>query len=553
MADRDPSTRGPTRKPASEPVDGLLGPLAATTLLLGVLLLWARTYEQSCVALASPGFVYIAVFWGLLEYRIERRRYAIDYYIDDSSPWRQRLRGHWLPAATSMAAAFPLAAFLAGFAALAHAADWLLLTGAALLAPLLFNRLAVWPGRHFRRDAGGGVLAAPAGVLTSRIAGRVLLGLLVAVYVYFNYWTIAAPANIFPGSPEGTVETFAAQVRSACPVVETGLRAAATFDGAAWWFATSAATAQRTPDGIMMIVWAAFLLNAALAMTGFVRGVEGAILMARRLAPGTRAGGARDGGTSANQKRWMARTRRATIVVLPLVVLVAIGLHALQQRAVERWSVEFRQGDLLETRRSIDESVEAAFTPAYAALPQLADRHYSAAGWFHSMTSFIGEDKTLLAELRRMISRAREAAAERVSRELREKSVAELVRLFSRDVKATPSWLRQAYGWVLEPVLHQANSRLAEAVVQDPREILREVEQEIGAMDFTTRAAAYLHWLGATINDSGRDKEVLRQWMTAVMNEEKERTKAELSRAVEAVVFTPLGDFAPARLRPARQ
>ena len=70
--------RGPTRKPARDTVDSLLGPLAATTLLLGVLLLWARTYEQSCLALASPGLVYIAVFWGLLEYRLERRRFAID-------------------------------------------------------------------------------------------------------------------------------------------------------------------------------------------------------------------------------------------------------------------------------------------------------------------------------------------------------------------------------------------------------------------------------------------------------------------------------------------
>lgn len=545
--------RAPTREPTGDRAHSLIGQLTSTTLLLGVLLLWARTYEQSCVALASPGLVYIAVFWGLLEYRIERRRYAVDYYLDASSPWRQRLRGWLLPTAICMVAALPLAAFLAGFAALAHAADWLLLAGAALLGPLLFNGLAVWPGRHFRRDSGGGVLAAPTGVVTLRIAGRVLLGLLVIVYVYLNYWVIAAPANILPGSPEGTVETFAAQIQSACPVVETGLRAAATFDGAAWWFATSAATTLRTPDGIMMVGWVAFLLNAALAMTGFVRGVEGAILIARRLTPGARAVGASDGRALANPKRWMARTRRAAIVVLPVVVLAAIGLHALQQWATERWSVEFRQATLLESRRAIEESVEAAFAPVYAALPKLADRHYSAAGWFHAMTSFIGEDRTVLAELRRLIRSTREAAADRISRELRERSVAELACLFSRDVEGSPPWLRQAYRRVLEPVLNKANRQLADAVVQDPRQILREVEQEIAALDFTTRAAAHIRWLGATFNDSAYDKAMLHQWMVAVMDEEKERTKAELSRAVETFMFTPLGDVTPSRLRPVRQ
>ena len=545
--------RAPTREPTGDRAHSLIGPLASTTLLLGVLLLWARTYEQSCVALASPGLVYIAVFWGLLEYRIERRRYAVDYYLDASSPWRQRLRGWLLPTAICMVAALPLAAFLSGFAALAHGADWLVLTGAALFGPLLFNGLAVWPGRHFRRDSGGGVLAAPAGVVTLRIAGRVLLGLLVIVYIYLNYWVIAAPANIVPGSPEGTVGSFAAQIQSAYPVVETGLRAAATFDGAAWWFATSASTTLRTPDEIMMIGWVAFLLNAALAMTGYVRGVEGAILIARRLTPRTRDDGTSDGTALAHPKRFLVRTRRAAIVVLTVVVLAAIGLHALQQWAAERWSVEFRQATLLESRRAIDESVEAAFAPAYAALPKLADRHYSGAGLFHSMTPFLGEDKRVLAELRRMISSARKAAAITVSRELREKSVAELAHLFSRDVEATPPWLRQAYRWVLEPVLHKTNRRLADAVVQDPREILGAVEQEIKALDVTTRAAAFIRYLGATFNDSDRDKALLHEWMVGVMDQEKGRTKAELSSAVEAAMFTPLVDVTPSRLRPARQ
>ena len=79
-------------------------------------------------------------------------------------------------------------------------------------------------------------------------------------------------------------------------------------------------------------------------------------------------------------------------------------------------------------------------------------------------------------------------------------------------------------------------------MVQDPREILREVEQQIEAASFTTLVADHINWLGATIIDSAYDKAALHQWMVAVMDEEKDRTKAELSSAVEAVMFTPLGD-----------
>ena len=60
-------------------VDRFLYPLVGTTLLLGVLLIWQRTYEQSCVALLSPAFVCVAVFYGLVEYRLERKRFTLDY------------------------------------------------------------------------------------------------------------------------------------------------------------------------------------------------------------------------------------------------------------------------------------------------------------------------------------------------------------------------------------------------------------------------------------------------------------------------------------------
>ena len=37
------------------------------------------------------------------------------------------------------------------------------------------------------------------------------------------------------------------------------------------------------PDGIRVVVWIGFFLNVALAITGFVRGLEGSILAAKRI------------------------------------------------------------------------------------------------------------------------------------------------------------------------------------------------------------------------------------------------------------------------------
>ena len=556
MADRKPSTPVPKREPARD-TDGLLAPLAATALLLGIVLVWARTYEQSCLALASPGLLYIAIFWGLLEYRLERRRFAIDYYLDSTSPWRRLLRGSLLSVATCMVAAIPLAVFLAGFAALSHTADWLFLAGASVLAPVLFNRLSVWPGRHFRRAAGGEIGAAPNVILTTRLAGRLLLALLIIAYVYFNYFSIVAPDNISPGVPGFTASTFAAQVRSACPVVQTGLQAAATFDGAAWSIVTGEAMARRTPNEIMMIVWAALFLNAALAMTGFVRGLEGAILLTRRVAPGpgTRAAGARSIGVATIPKRWAVGIRWAAFLLIPLSLLAAIGHHALQQRAAERWSAEFRQAGAPEMRQFIDESVETAFTPAYAVIPEIVDRHHSIAGIFDALTPFIGEDKRLVAELRRQVSASRGTAALEIYQELHKTGVAQLARLFSRDVEALPPWLHNAYEWVLQPVLERAKSRFADALGEDPRGILSAIERPAEPADFATRAGTVMRGVGHLLRTWGteREKEVFRQWATAVVDGEKEHTKAQLSRAVETVMFTPLGDFVPSRLRPPSQ
>ena len=230
--------------PALPTVDRFLPPLVGTTLLLGLLLLWQRTYDQSCAVLASPALVYLAILYGLLEYRLERKRFAVDYYLDRQSSWRKRLRGRWLPVVVSMVTALPLAVFLVVLAALSRPTDWLFLAAAAVAAPFLFVGISRWPGRHFRRDAGAvGRHVGVADILSARLAGWILLALVAVAYVYFNYMVIGGPPYIYPDSLQMTVEAFTAGVHSACPVVDSGLRAAAGIEGIAWYAVTGTAVA----------------------------------------------------------------------------------------------------------------------------------------------------------------------------------------------------------------------------------------------------------------------------------------------------------------------
>ena len=55
------------------PADRLLHLFCASTLPLGLLLVWEVTHERSCWALLAPGLVYVFVFWGLLAHRLERK------------------------------------------------------------------------------------------------------------------------------------------------------------------------------------------------------------------------------------------------------------------------------------------------------------------------------------------------------------------------------------------------------------------------------------------------------------------------------------------------
>ncbi|MCY4077525.1 MAG: hypothetical protein OXH04_19080 [Acidobacteria bacterium] len=274
-------------------VDRVVYSLFACALFLALVFLWHRSYERSCLALAFPALIALAIFCGLLEYRLERRRFAVDYYLDRRSFLHRRLQRTWLPGSISLAAAVPLAAFLVVFAALARPTDWLFFGAAAAIAPLAFHALSCWPGRHFRRDAGGAERRTTvADILAARIAGTLVLVGVTGAYLLANYYLIPVPGeDIFPDSLERTLEAFSARGRSACPVVDDTLPFAAQVEGLSWYFVTTAATSPWMQDGMRLLLWTGFFLNAAVVFGAFVRGLEGSMLLACRIAGPYRGAG----------------------------------------------------------------------------------------------------------------------------------------------------------------------------------------------------------------------------------------------------------------------
>ena len=268
--------------PRARAIDRFVHSLFACVLFLTVLFLWNRSYERSCLALALPGLTFLMIFHGLLEYRLERKRFCVDYYLDRASPLHGWFRRTGFSAPISLIVALPLAAFLSVFAARSRPTDWYFLFAVATAAPLLHHALGRWPGRHFRSSEGGTRRPTLADILVARLAGTLLLAGVVAAYIYAGYYLIPVPEGIFPESMERTVEAFSVRARSVCPIVEDTLLIAAQLDGLSWYFVTTAATSSWLHDGIRPVVWAAFFLNAAMVFGGFVRGLEGSILLACR-------------------------------------------------------------------------------------------------------------------------------------------------------------------------------------------------------------------------------------------------------------------------------
>ena len=61
------------------------------------------------------------------------------------------------------------------------------------------------------------------------------------------------------------------------------LRLTAQIEGLSWYFVTTAATAPWMHDGMGLLLWVGFFLNMAMVFGGFVRGLEGSMLLALRL------------------------------------------------------------------------------------------------------------------------------------------------------------------------------------------------------------------------------------------------------------------------------
>ena len=405
--------------------------LFACALFLALLFLWHRSYERSCLALAFPALLAIVIFSGLLEHRLERRRFAVDYYLDRRSFLHRRLQRTWWPVSISLAAAVPLAAFLVVFAALSRPTDWLFFGAAAAGAPLAFHALSRWPGRHFRRDAGDGARrTSVADILAARLAGTLVLAGVTGAYLLASYYLIPVPGeDIFPDSLERTLEVFSARGGSACPVVDDTLPFAAQVEGLSWYFVTTAATSAWMQDGMRLLLWTGFFLNAAVVFGAFVRGLEGSMLLACRIAGPAPSSPDRpdvsDAAPSAPAKRTGRATwARRTILVLMSATLLSmvVGSASIDPlRYVEaptppeapdvplpecdrmrdyelermgRWWWASTAGRLSReplplTERALQDSVDAAFDPVYARIPDFVDWHYSLAGQYAQLAQAV--------------------------------------------------------------------------------------------------------------------------------------------------------------------
>lgn len=267
-------------------VDRALPLLVGTTLILGALLVWARTWELSCWALLAPGAASAAIAYGSFQHRWHRRRSVIEYYLADDGKLRSFLKRSWLTAVTSAIVGLSLGVFLAVFVALSRPSDWAFLAVAAVVAPLFF--VAVGATRlsdEFSTERG------VADVVVARLAGWVLLATLTVAFVHLNYSRLGIPEYICVASDGSfsmdallcTGTNFAAGVSSACPLTHAIVRLTAWIEGISWWLVTSSATDPRIPDWIAPVAWIAFFTKAALAFTGLVRGLEGCLLLAIRL------------------------------------------------------------------------------------------------------------------------------------------------------------------------------------------------------------------------------------------------------------------------------
>lgn len=257
--------------------------VAACVLLLLTLSLWSGLHARTCLALGLPALCCLAASYGSFTYRLARKRFALEYWLDPGSSLHAWFTRHWMTAIASLVLGVSLTGFLAIFTALARPTDWYFLCAIAIVTPLVFMAVRAWPGRHFRQS-GGSRHAALADILSARLAGWVVFAAGAAGYTYANYYLPGPGEYIYPGSLERTLDAFAAQAGSACPVVDDTLRIAAVIEGLSWYAVTTGALLPDMSRDLTRVVWTGFFLNTAAVFVGFIRGLEGALLLACRTA-----------------------------------------------------------------------------------------------------------------------------------------------------------------------------------------------------------------------------------------------------------------------------
>ena len=144
------------------------------------------------------------------------------------------------------------------------------------------------------------------------------------------------------------------------------------------------------------------------------------------------------------------RVVRVMLTLGSLVILATGGHFLLLQRMEEQWrefSEEFRQAALPETRRAIDEQVEDAFAPVYAAIPSLLDWHYSPRGRITKPILIVfGKleeriESRLLGGLEERIG----VAVNSVGRVMQEEGLNKFERWYDREVTSLPLGVGRVY------------------------------------------------------------------------------------------------------------